>query len=330
MPCPLVRVDGRGKARVSAKILLRGMLLYMTSDADPIATRRAAYAHAVLARYGADDPAVEAAFGKVPREAFLGPPPWTFGTGGPMSWTRTSEVESLYQDVLVALDRTKAINNGQPSLHALCIAALHLTRTEHVLHIGAGTGYYTAILAELAGSVDAYEIEPSLAARAVNNLAPWPIVTVHAESAAGRRLPEADAIYVSAGATHPDPCWLDALRDGGRLLFPLTGEDSWGGMLLVTRMGQEFAARFLSKCGFIDCAGLRDPVAARRLAEVFRAGGKQQVRSLTRQPPPGATTWFAGDGWYLSTDPPATDPPATDPPATDPPATGPLASEAAQ
>jgi protein-L-isoaspartate(D-aspartate) O-methyltransferase len=278
--------------------------MYMTTDSDALANCRAAYAHEVLARYGTSDPAVEAAFAKVPREAFLGPPPWSFGTGGPSSWARSSDPEALYQDVLVALDRAKGINNGQPSLHALCIAALHLARTDHVLHIGAGTGYYTAILAELAGWVDAFEIETGLAAQAAQNLAPWPNVTVHAQSAVGRKLPDADAIYVSAGATHPDPFWLDALRDGGRLLFPLTGDDMWGGMLLVTRQGPGFAARFVSQCGFIDCAGLRDPVAATRLREVFRAGGKDQVRSLTRQPPPGATVWFAGDGWYLSTDPP--------------------------
>jgi protein-L-isoaspartate(D-aspartate) O-methyltransferase len=185
---------------------------------------------------------------------------------------------------------------------------LHLTPADHVLHIGAGTGYYSAILAELAGTVDAYEIEDSLAARAATNLAPWPNVTVHAECATGRKLPEADVIYVSAGATHPDPFWLDALRVGGRLLFPLTGEDMWGGMLLVTRLGprpgHQFAAGFVSQCGFIDCTGLRDPVTAARLTAVFRAGGKDEVRSLTRRPPPGATTWFAGDGWYLSTDPP--------------------------
>ena len=292
------------------------MLHGMTTDADPLAARRAAYAHEVVARYGANDPAVEAAFAKVPREAFLGPPPWRSGSGGLHSWSQISEPEALYQDVLVALDRAKGINNGQPSLHALCIAALHLTRTDHVLHIGAGTGYYTAILAELAGSVDAYEIEASLAAKATQNLTPWPSVTVHAESAVGRSLPQADAIYVNAGATHPDPFWLDALRDGGRLLFPLTGDDLWGGMLLVTRVrprpAEEFAARFVSQCGFIDCAGLRDPVTAARLTQVFHAGGKEQVRALTRQPPQGATVWFAGDGWYLSTDPP-TDPPTDSP-----------------
>jgi protein-L-isoaspartate(D-aspartate) O-methyltransferase len=276
----------------------------MSAESDPLAKRRAAYAHEVATRYGSADPRVEAAFAKVAREAFLGPPPWSFGTGGSTSWATTSDPEALYQDELIVLDRAKGINNGQPSLHALCIAALHLAQSEHVLHIGAGTGYYTAILAELAGRVDAYEIEAMLAAKATENLAPWPNVRVHAESATGRSLPAVDAIYVSAGASHPDPFWLDALRDGGRLLFPLTGDEGWGGMLLVERQGHALAARFISNCGFINCAGLRDPVTAARLTEAFRSGGKDQVRSLTRDPPPGQTIWFAGDGWFLSTEPP--------------------------
>jgi protein-L-isoaspartate(D-aspartate) O-methyltransferase len=275
----------------------------MSADSDPLAKRRAQYAREVMARYETTAPRVEAAFAKVPREAFLGPPPWSFGLRGSGPWATTSDTEALYQDELIVLDRAKGINNGQPSLHAMCIAALNLSDRDHVLHIGAGTGYYTAILAELADRVDAYEIEPALAAKAVENLAPWPNVKVHAESATGRTLPPADAIYVSAGASHPDPFWLDALRDGGRLLFPLTGHEGWGGMLLVERQAHAFAARFLSNCGFINCSGLRDPVTAARLTEVFRAGGKDQVRSLTRQPPPGPTVWFAGDGWYLATEP---------------------------
>ena len=275
----------------------------MTAELDPLATRRAAYAQEVVARYGTNDPRVEAAFAKVPREAFLGPPPWSFGSGGTASWATTKDPMSLYEDELVALDRAKGINNGQPSLHASCIAALRLTMRDHVLHVGAVTGYYTAILAELAGSVEAYEIDATLAARAVENLTPRPNVTVHAESATGRALPDADAIYVSAGASHPDPFWLDSLRDRGRLLFPLTGDNGWGGMLLIERRGPGFPARFVSNCWFIDCVGLRDPGTAVRLTEVFRSGGKDQVRSLTRQPPRGPTVWFAGDGWYLSTDP---------------------------
>ena len=144
-------------------------------------------ARMVLARSGTDDPRVEAAFAKVPREVFVGPPPWSVGNDG--SWVATSDPERLYRDDLVALDRAKRINNGQPSLHARCIAALRLSSLDHVVHIGAGTGYYTAILAELSGAVEgAYEREPALAAMAVENLRPWPAVTVHAETATGRGL----------------------------------------------------------------------------------------------------------------------------------------------
>ena len=176
-----------------------------------------------------------------------------------------------------------------------------------MLHIGAGTGYYTAILAELAGSVDAYEIEASLAARAVANLAAWPNVTVHAESATGRPLPEADAIYVSAGATHPDPFWLDALREGGRLLFPLTGEDRLGRHVAGYPTGPRIRCPLPVQMRVHRLCGLARPGHCRSSDQVFRAGGKEQVRSLTRAAATGATIWFAGDGWYLSTDPPASE-----------------------
>ena len=282
------------------------MIAAMSTSSDRLARRRAEYAHQVVPCHGGAAAAVEAAFANVAREAFLGPPPWKISSGGPGSWRTVSDREALYQDELVALNRSKGINNGQPSLHARCIVEMRLTGRDHVLHIGAGTGYYTAILAELGGSVDAYEIEADLVVRAAANLMPWRNVTVHAESAAGRPLPRADAIYVCAGATHPDPFWLDALRDNGRLLFPLTGDTMWGGMLLIERQGQDFAARFVSKCGFIHCEGLRDPVTAAHLTAVLSAGGQEMVRSLTREPPPGASVWFAGDGWYLSTEPPWT------------------------
>jgi protein-L-isoaspartate(D-aspartate) O-methyltransferase len=277
----------------------------MTTDPDRLAERRASYAREVTARLGQSDHTVEAAFAKVPREAFVGPPPWLVGSGGAGCWSAISDPALLYQDKLVALDRARGINNGQPTLHAVCIAALRLTRQDHVLHVGAGTGYYTAILAELAGSVEAFEIEPDLAALAAGNLAGWSNVAVHAVGATGRMLPEADAIYVSAGASHPDPHWLDALHDGGRLLFPLTGDEGWGGMLLVERLGRGFAARFVSNCGFIKCVGARDPLTAARLTDAFERGGKDRVRSLVRgKASADPAVWFAGDGWYLSTEPP--------------------------
>jgi protein-L-isoaspartate(D-aspartate) O-methyltransferase len=49
-------------------------------------------------------------------------------------------------------------------------------------------------------------------------------------------LPSADLIYVCAGATHPLSTWLDAINIGGRLIFPLTPNQDFGVMLLVTRV----------------------------------------------------------------------------------------------
>ena len=275
----------------------------MNHERDPLAVCRRLYAKIISIRVPGHTARVEAAFAQVPREAFLGPPPWSIGTGDAANWHDISEPAALYQDVLVAMNKAKGINNGQPSLHARCISALRLRASDDVLHVGAGAGYYTAILARLAASVVGYEIEPDLAKRAATNLLPWPNARICPDTAVGRPLPPVDAIYVSAGVTAPDPHWLDALRPGGRLLFPLTGDERLGGMLLVTRRARGFAAAILCECGFIDCVGMRDPVTARRLTAVFRAGGAERVRSLTRSAPHGATLWFRGDGWYLSTRP---------------------------
>ena len=287
----------------------------MSDDTHSLAERRAVYAREAAAPHG---PRIVAAFAAVPREAFLGPSPWWSAARGGR-WHEISDTGDVYQDILIALDRGKGINNGQPSLHARCIAALGLTKNDRVLHVGAGTGYYTAILAELAGTVEAYEIDPRLAAAAAGNLVPWPNARVVAASATGRALPEADAIYVNAGASHPDPFWLDSLRPDGRLLFPLTAGGEWagtGGMLLVRRRGPAYDARFLERVNFIPCMGARDDTEAARLAAVFEHGDEDAVRSLTRAPPDNpSTVWFAGTGWYLSTEPPATEPPDTEPDA---------------
>ena len=272
--------------------------------ADEIAKRRRAYA-AKIAR-GAGDARVETAFAAVPREDFAGPPPWRIGAGGFFGRTTSADPSDLYDDVLVAIDAERGINNGQPSLHAQSIDALGLKRGDTVVQIGAGAGYYTAILAHLVGAegrVVAYEIEPDIAERARINLAHYPQVEVRARSGT-EDLPEADAIYVNAAATHPLRAWLDALKVGGRLVFPLQTEHSSGAMLLVTRPGRGdvWPARFLSAVVFIACEGAQDPAIGRRLDEAFRHGGSGRVRSLRFGGPPSRSDWLRGDGWALSTE----------------------------
>ncbi|MGO7565709.1 protein-L-isoaspartate O-methyltransferase, partial [Rhizobium johnstonii] len=66
------------------------------------------------------------------------------------------------------------VNNGSPSLHARLLAELDIQICDRIAHIGAGTGYYSAILAELvctSGHVYAFEMDPDLAAHAQASLA---------------------------------------------------------------------------------------------------------------------------------------------------------------
>jgi len=275
---------------------------------------RAFYARLVCASGAVRDARVEAAFAAVPREPFAGPPPWFiigsqwFGSGPP-PYTEVSgdDAAVLYQDALIALDRERRINIGQPSLHALFLDAIGAAEGETVLQVGTGSGYYTALLAHLvgpAGRVHGFEIDAGLAARARRNLADRPWVSVAARSGIAEDLPRADIIYVNAGITQPSWSWLDALNPGGRLLFPLAPTGGFGAMLLVTKPregGTAWPARFVCRAGFIACQGRQDSEAGRRINAAFESGNWREVRSLRLSDTADATCWFRGDDWWLST-----------------------------
>ena len=280
---------------------------------DRIASHRLFFSQLITASVGIREPhsRLQAAFASIPREDFLPPGPWKIFVGSALIDTPTDDPAFLYQDVVVAISPERKINNGQPILHALSLSALNVVEGETILQVGAGTGYYTALLAQLAGphgSVAAYECESDLADAAARNLAHFPNVTVHGRSGAENPLPRCDAIYVSAGATTPLDVWLDALRPNGRLLFPLTPADGPGGspgigaMLLITRLPDgRFTARFLCQAAFIPCVGARDPETAASLSASFKRGDFRNVRSLRRNSQPDDTCWCAGPEWWLST-----------------------------
>jgi protein-L-isoaspartate(D-aspartate) O-methyltransferase len=186
----------------------------------------------------------------------------------------------------------------------MCIGALAPKKGEGVVHVGAGSGYYTTILAKLVGEsgvVNAYEIEPTLARRATENLTAFRNVTVHARSGAEGPLPACDVLYVNAGATEPLAAWLDALRPGGRLLFPMTPDGGVGAMLLVTKQEDEsFTARFLLQAQFVPCIGARSEPTEKKLAEAFRNKDWTKVKSLHRNDEPDQSCWCSGPGWWLS------------------------------
>jgi protein-L-isoaspartate(D-aspartate) O-methyltransferase len=224
--------------------------------------------------------------------------------------TEDADPRHVYHDVLIALDETRGINNGQPALWAKLYDRLDLGPGAHVVHVGAGTGYYSAILAEMVGRrgrVTAIEIDPGLAERARDNLATWPQTTVAVADGFTFHCEEpANAIVVNAGVTHLSIRWLDMLSpDDGRLLVPLTKSDRWGGFLLIKRHTAEarcYQAQYVNPTGIIHCIGGRDAIAEERLNAALARSHMSSVRSLRRAPDePDETCWLAGEGWWLST-----------------------------
>ena len=127
---------------------------------------RRAYAKRIMFAAGVVDGRVQDAFAVVPRETFLDPGPWQVVRWSFMSNSRgyvttpSADPVYIYDDTIVALLPQRNLNNGQPSLHARSLAALAVDEGETVVQIGAGAGYYTAILAHLvgpSGKIVAYE-----------------------------------------------------------------------------------------------------------------------------------------------------------------------------
>jgi protein-L-isoaspartate(D-aspartate) O-methyltransferase len=265
---------------------------------------RRCYARYVTAKAGVTHERIIAAFASVEREAYAGLGPWQLLAGERYISTDSVDPRLLYQDVLIGLKPESGINNGEPSLHARCLAMAGPREGEVVVHVGAGTGYYSAILAHLVGAtgfVHAYEIDPDLARRAAANLQHLPNVALHAASAV-QPLPAADVIYVNAGVTHPPDACLDALKLAGRMSVPLTTNDGSGCMLFLTRRSDSvYAATIFAPVWFIACMGARDEEASACLQAALTRGNTDAVRSLQRRSTPDETAWCIGKGWWLST-----------------------------
>lgn len=273
---------------------------------DALALRRA-YARKVVEIAGIGSPRIEAAFAAVPREDHVGHGPWVLRGAEGYHTTPDADLARIYEDVLVGLLPDKEINNGQPSAHAAWLAAADPRPGDHVVHIGAGVGYYTAILAELAGEdgrVTAIEYDDGLARRAASNLSNRNTVQVIRGDGVTYPFAPADVIYVNAGIAYPADSWLDRLKQGGRLVVPLTadlgGPYPLGAMFRFERDGEDFLARAVSQAGFVSCEGLRNEATDRALAQAFLAGGAAEVTRLSRrQDWPEDRVWLRWPGGVL-------------------------------
>ncbi len=289
-----------------------------------LAIVRRAYSKQTLAAARITDPRVQAAFAEVPREDFLGPGPWhIFQMPSLYVPSHDADPVLLYVNQVVGIIPERGINNGQPSLHAILLAAADIKEGQHVVHVGAGTGYYTAIMAVLAGPtgrVTAIEYDTGLAARARTNLSGYTTVSVLEGNGATTRIDAADVIYVNAGVTHPADTWLDGLSDGGRLILPLTTDANIrplspghfeplkmmlsGAFFRIQRRAEAFEARWLVPTAIIPAEGARDKAAEAALAAAFEKGGWNKVTRLVRggAEVPEDRCWLRGENWCLAYD----------------------------
>jgi protein-L-isoaspartate(D-aspartate) O-methyltransferase len=281
-----------------------------------LAIIRRAYAKQILAQWQVDNSRLEQAFAEVHREDFLGPGPWMiprwFGEYVP---TPSADPVYLYIDSVVQIIAERHLNNGQPSGLAMWMARAPIRPGDHVVHIGTGTGYYTAIMSHLAGpsgKVTGIEVDTGLATRAKKNLSSYSNVRIVEGDGTTVPFDPADVIYVNAGVTRPADQWLDGLREGGRLILPLAtiklaGDNtkvSRGAMFRIERRASEFLVQCISPVEIIPCDGARDETSEATLAEAFKKGDCKRVTRLYRNNDdvPDDRCWLRGSGWCLAYD----------------------------
>ncbi len=260
---------------------------------------RAFYAQEIRFAATVATPGLVEAYARVPREKFLGPAPWQVSSPEARAlsmaglresaYVTVNDPRDLYHNVVVAIDRAKDINNGQPSALASWIDALALQPGDRAFHLGCGVGYYTAIIAEVvgpSGSVVALELQPDLAARAKENLASYTNVTVQQGEGAIFDPGPCDAIFVNCGVTHPQTIWLERLRNRGRLVVPFTmamnPQTGQGIMTKIVREPSGYSATMVSTTGIFSGGSLRDPALESLMKKALTTGGLLKLKSVRR------------------------------------------------
>jgi protein-L-isoaspartate(D-aspartate) O-methyltransferase len=249
------------------------------------------YAEEIRLVANLDSPVLVEALVRVPREKFLGPGPWQVALpemtpGATIYTTRYITIDDprqVYHNVLIALDTTRRLNNGLPSALAAWINRLNLKFGDRVFHLGCGAGYYTAIMAELVGSegsVVASEAEPDLAARAKENLACYPNVSVHAGDGAVLDPGVCDAMLINTGVTHVHLPWLARLSESGRMVLPLTTGSGSGVMVKIVRGHGGFAVGVVGDVAIYLCTSVRDPRLEPLLDQALATGTLLKLKSV--------------------------------------------------
>ncbi|MCX7919512.1 MAG: protein-L-isoaspartate(D-aspartate) O-methyltransferase [bacterium] len=193
-----------------------------------------------LIRRGITDTRVLAAMGKVPREKFV-----------PIELQK-----SAYEDCPLSIGEGQTIS--QPYMVAIMTQCLELHGTEKILEIGTGSGYQTAILAELAQSVISIERIATLADQARARLAELGytnITVICADGTLGYPAEQPYAgIIVTAGAPKIPQTLIDQLQPGGKLVIPVGNRFSQT-LTVVEKKVKGYKTRTVCGCVFVPLLG---------------------------------------------------------------------------
>ncbi|MCX8103423.1 MAG: protein-L-isoaspartate(D-aspartate) O-methyltransferase [Candidatus Bipolaricaulota bacterium] len=164
--------------------------------------------------------------------------------------------DHAYADHPVPIDRGQTIS--QPYIVALMTQALQLTKTDRVLEIGTGSGYQTAILAELARHVYTIERFADLSEKARKLLTEAGYTNISFLVGDGTLgWPEAapfDKIIVTAAAPEVPKALVEQLAEGGRLVIPVGGRQLQT-LLALTKEGERLRREELCACSFLPLVG---------------------------------------------------------------------------
>src|ERR1041384_4367654 len=170
-------------------------------------SRRAIMVWEQLVRRGIRDPRVLEAMGKVPRERFV----------------PAGREAFAYEDQALGIGHSQTIS--QPYMVALTLEALELDEEQVVLEVGTGSGYMTALLAELVREVVSVEVVPELAQEADARLRSMGYRNYRVAVGDGSKgyppLAPYARIAVAAGSPRVPPSLEDQLDEGGILVLPV-------------------------------------------------------------------------------------------------------------
>lgn len=146
---------------------------------------------------------------------------------------------------------------SQPYIVAVMTASLQLKPRDRVLEVGTGSGYQTAVLAEIVDEVYSVEILDSLATRAESTLSNLGYRDVFIQVGDGYRgwaeKSPFDAIVVTAAPDHVPQALIDQLVVGGQLVVPVGDGDQK--LLLITKTDSGIEQRTLMPVRFVPMTG---------------------------------------------------------------------------